>query len=147
MPNFNTGYSADIPGASQPGFAAYKRSLEPQPPAAPTMSAHEAAHWARVEQEREWKAAKERRRAEIARHEEEKRKWNQRVLADRAAAKQREAERVVAEGMIESVFQQYNCSPLEREIILKLVKNRTPELIYDPGAVEMKILAFRGEGL
>jgi hypothetical protein len=112
------------------------------PPAA-TMSAHEAAHWARKEQERKWRENRERERAEIARHEEEKRKWNQRVLRERAEQKQRDAEEATAKILIESVWAQYAATDLERNHVMKIIQQRMPGSQHDPGAAEIVLLKLR----
>jgi len=121
------------------------RQNAPTPPAALTMSAHEAAHWARKRQENRWAEERKKEKAAIAERHEWIRKDNERILRERAEQKRREAEALVGDQMVENVFRQYACSPTERERITKLVMNLTPQSIHDPSAVELKILAYRSE--
>jgi hypothetical protein len=131
-----------IPGAGQYGFEAYKRSLEPKP-APVQISAAEEAHNARQAQVERWRAEEQQRQRDIIKRDEEIRAYNARVISDRKAAKDKEAERLLAEGMIQSVFDQFNCSAEEREKIAKLVASLTPNLVNDPSAYDLKVRQYR----
>ena len=111
----------NIPGAGQYGFEKYKRSLEP-PAAVEQISAHEAAHNARKEQERLWRENERREREQIAAYEQSKRDHNARVIAARKAAEQAAAEAVIAEVARGSMYAGWNATPEEIARIEKLVE-------------------------
>jgi hypothetical protein len=86
------------------------------------ISAHEAAHNARKEQERLWRENERREREQIAAYEQSKRDHNARVIAARKAAEQAAAEAVIAEVARGSMYAGWNATPEEIARIEKLVE-------------------------
>jgi hypothetical protein len=108
------------------------------------MSAHERAHWERVEQEKRWRENERRDREAIAQANRDRARRNEEIIKQRAADEKAKKAAVVAEMMIRSVFDSYGCTAEERRRITQLVMNRTPHLKNDPNAYEVKILQYRG---